>query len=406
MSAWDANELERRTAARLSVAGFVPALNVVHLETQSEFDVYGIRLQPDAVSRLMVQCSVPSPNATKLMALRGYAWCFGVEACLLVSVHDLHEDQQALAELAQITVLSEEQGADFAATTLHGIPLSAHTTLTPREEAIARFLRCMAWLRRIALDCRRQNPTCEQVVQTWRQLDGIALLPDPFERLCALYEIHGSNRRLAEECALSEGLATTGRDALKQAYAYNQGTYTQSALAVQTLNRIHTIITLAECACLVAGGRQVPPVVYSASSNAADEIVEFSRHPARHLLAWFVFEFLYGWGGFWQEFNIDPFREDIAQCIGASPEQVDEMIALINRVFGTQQGGEFVVSAGWSETRWRNLTLLPYFAKGIGVRRIEDESGLTFDDTPWREWKISSLDLERDLRQWETSHPG
>jgi hypothetical protein len=70
MSMWEGKELERRTTARVAGMGFVPAINVVHRGTQSEFDMYAFLPHQDGFKRLMVQCTTASPDATKVAALR------------------------------------------------------------------------------------------------------------------------------------------------------------------------------------------------------------------------------------------------------------------------------------------------------------------------------------------------
>jgi hypothetical protein len=228
----------------------------------------------------------------------------------------------------------------------------------------------------------------------WKDLDGVPLLTDPFERLEQLYEIHWSVPKLAEECALGEGLATTGREALKRAYAYGDGTYTQSALAAQTLNRAYTLVSLCECACLVASGEQVPGALDAQSGRRGPIIRSLAERPHPHLLGPFVFELLCGWGGFWPLGVEQPFKETIASTIGAGPAQVDDLLGFINSLFRSAGMGNFVKEVEYRGVKWRNMLLLPYFAKGIGVRRIESEARQEITWAPWVDWKDDSLRLE------------
>lgn len=84
MARWEGPELERRTAARLFTAGFVPVLNVRHQQTNCEFDIYAFHPKPKGVSRVLVQCSTQLRNH-KVAELDAYARAFGLDAKVFVS---------------------------------------------------------------------------------------------------------------------------------------------------------------------------------------------------------------------------------------------------------------------------------------------------------------------------------
>ena len=173
---WEANELERRTAARVAGIGFVPAVNVVHRETQSEFDVYAFLPQEGGFERLMVQCTTSAPDNDKLSALKTYAGSFHANHCVFVTTRKPHETKERLAQIHGVDLVSESEHAERHRCTISGRTLDVHADLTAREEAIVQFLRGIAWLRRVALDRREDSPEAEQVVQTWNALDEVWLM--------------------------------------------------------------------------------------------------------------------------------------------------------------------------------------------------------------------------------------
>ncbi len=400
---WEARELERRTAARVAAAGFAPALNVIHADTQSEFDVYAFLPQQAGFRRLMVQCSLGPPSSEKLSALKANADSFGADYALYVTAGVPHQTQMNLAEVHGVKLLSESAASDLATADVAGATIDAQRPLSLREEFIVRFLRCLARLRRLALDYRDASPACKKLVGVWNSLDQVSLIHDPFERLATLYEIHFGAPKLAEECALAEGLGPTGMRALKQAYAYNRGTYTQTALAVQTLNRVHTLIAFCECACLLAQGAALPSLLADERGRRGPLAQWLSGLPAPHRLAIVAFEFVYGWGGLWRAMAAT-VRDRIAEAVGITPEEVDDMRGYVDHLFRDEGMGSFIKQVRYLEAEWESLALLPYFSKGIGVRRLEMETGVQLVGDPWSRWKKARIELGTECEQYERGH--
>jgi len=395
---WQANELERRTAARLATAGFVPFINVKDPGTRSEFDIYAFLPRADGVERLLVQCSYPAPNSQKLAALRGYAEIFGAPYTLFVTCGKPHDDQIELARKFKVVLLSEAGDANMGCGVVAERKLDVVAPLSCREKAIVSYLRCVAWLRRVAYGKRHTCGECETTVSVWNKLDQVPLTRDPFERLCTLYDLHFSFPTLSQECASAESLAPTPRGALKEAYAYGKGTFTQSALAAQTHNRVQTLMALSECACLLAGGATLPSSLHDRRSKF---IRELAQRPFRHLLGLFAFLLVHEWGGFWHNENEAAVKERIASHVGVAEQDIDQMIEFANRLFpGDGQPG-FMAHVRYSTAEWDNIVLLPYFAKGIGLRRVECGSKIKFTVFPWADWKSSSERLEAKCKAYE-----
>ena len=402
MSMWDGRELERRTAARVAKAGFAPAINVIHADTRSEFDVYAFLPQPASLERLMVQCSVPRPNHEKLSALKGNASTFGADHMLYVTESMPHQDQCTLADTHGIELITED-GAGRGTASIAGTTIDVQATPTVREAAIRTHLQCLSWLRRVALDARSSSSACAALVDIWNRLNGVSLIEDPFERLLELYEIHYAAPKLAENCAVAEGLASTGRAALKRAYAYNGGSYTQSALAVQTLNRTHTLIAFCECACLVALGHAVPQALDDPVGRRGALLRWLAQRPSRHKLGIVAFEFVYGWGGLWSISGVD-CAPHIANAVGISVADLHSMRGCVDHLLRSQGMGTFIKPVSYRTNEWEALALLPFYAKGIGIRRLELETGQQFNTETCMNWKQAFDHLRTECQQYETAH--
>ncbi len=402
MAEWEGRELERRTAARMATAGFVPVLNVRHAEFNQEFDIYAFSPHEDGVRRILAQCTTAPPDSQKIAALCGWARSFHVDDALFVTSRNPHDNQANVAAFQRITLLSEHPDSTFHEAIIDNRTLRVGAALSARENAIVRFLRGMSSLRRVSLDRRSQCDEAKRVAGVWAKLDEVALEADPFARLERLYSIHFKHSRLAEQCALAEGLGDSGGKALKAAYAYGRGTFTQSALAVQTLNRVHTLIALCECSCLVSAGVTIPDD-YS-RGRTGPLIQSLSVRPFRHLLGMFAFELVYGWGGMWPEAYEQRFMEHFGQNIGASPNELRWLIEFVNDLFCTAGHEGFILRPPWHGMGWYNVLLLPFFAKGIGVRRLESELGVALSGWPWDAWRRASYEAEKRCRQYEQSH--
>ncbi len=388
----------------MAAAGLVPALNVKDADTQSEFDIYAFRASPTSVQRVMVQCSHPAPRSEKLSALKGYAPSFGADDCLYVTATKPHPTQSTLAQRLGVALITEDHRSRDSETVIAGCAIDVQAPLSAREEAIIHFLRCLARLRRVALGGRSRHPACETVVNTWNALDGVPLIADPFERIERLYQIHYSAPNLAEDCALSEGLAAEGPPALKQAYAYNGGTYTQSALALQTLNRVQTLISLCECACQVSAGAVVPDFLDQEGGRRGPIIRSLAQKPYRHLLGAFAFEFVFGWGGFWPAQCETEVKSGIAAALGCPCPGVDLLVQYVDSLYKTEGMGQFVKRVGYGDVWWHNMLLLPFFAKGIGLLRIQDEGGSAPSGSPWDEWRADVLRRAGECELYERDH--
>jgi len=400
---WDANELERRTAARVAGMGFIPAVNVVHRETQSEFDVYAFMPKEGGFERLMVQCTISSPSADKLSALKAYANSFHANHAVFITATKPHRTKERLAEKVGVELLSEAKYASKHSCIISGRTLDVRAELSVRERAILQFLRGIAWLRRVAFDCRQASPEAEQVVETWNALDEVSLIPDPFQRLQQLYEIHFDEPQLSQKCAGAEGLADDPYDALWNALVLGEGSYTHSALAAQTLNRAHTLITFSECACRVAEGESVPKYLDDPRGRRGKLIRALADRRRRHAFAVVAFDFIYGWGGLWsaQEESIDG---DLARLAHVTVEHVADACSRMDTLLRDEGMREFTKPFESMGATWESFALLPYFAKGIGAKRFYAEKGIRLVGRPWFAWQVASSEHEQACERYEKEH--
>lgn len=402
MSMWDGRELERRTTARVAGTGFVPAVNVVHRATQSEFDVYAFLPQQGGFRRLMVQCTTAFPDATKVAALKGYAATFHADHAVFVTTRKPHATVAASAATHGVHLLSEDANASTHSCTIDGVQLDVRAPLTPREEAICQFLRGIAWLRRVALEHRHNSAEAKQVVDTWGELDEVFLTADPFVRLQKLYDIHNAEPALAQKCAAAENLADTPYKALGRAMVYGEGTYSQSALAAQTMNRAYTLITFAECACAVTEGAAIPDYLDDPRGRRGRLIRALSDRDSRMAFATVAFDFIHGWGGLWsaEGHSIAP---ELAALAGVSEAAIDDARSRIDTLLRDAGMEVFIKSFDEDYGAWECFALLPYFSKGIGVRRLT-ALGAQLDGWLYQNWSLASCGHEAECRTYEEAH--
>lgn len=400
---WEPNELERRTAARVAGIGFVPALNVMHWATGSEFDVYAFLPHEDTFDRLMVQCTTSAPDADKIRALKTCALDFGANHWVFVTTRKPHETKAAMAEWHGIELLSESGHAAKHQCEIAGRVLDVHKRLTPREWAICHFLRGIAWLRRVALESREKSAEAKQVVSTWNALDEVFLTSDPYRRLQMLYDLHYEEPALAQRCAGAEGLAATAHRGLWNAMVLGDGTYTQSALAVQTINRAHTLITLAECACRTAQGEAVPDYLDHPEGRRGKLIRDLADKRGRAAFAVVAFELVYGWGGLWsaEGSSIVP---DLAAIAEVDEADINDARTRIDTLLRDAGMGEFIKDFSPDYARWECLALLPYFSKGVGVSRFRAEHGLGLDGKPFAGWLEAAVQHADQCKAYEQNH--
>jgi len=128
-----------------------------------------------------------------------------------------------------------------------------------------------------------------------------------------------------------------------------------------------------------------------------------AQQSARHKLAEAAFDFVYGWGGLWSKDGVS-IAEPLAASTGVTPEEVLQMKGCISRLFRAEGMGEFIKAVNVPGASWEALILLPYFAKGVGVRRFEAETGLRFGSQPWQGWKDASRVLEQECKAYEQCH--
>lgn len=406
MAIWDGAELERRTAARMSTAGLVPVLNVVHDETSQEFDIYAFHPRPDGISRVLVQCTTSRPDSGKLTTLRGWADSLSVEHRLFVTGSNPHETQERVADFQGTHFLSEHPDSALHSVTVDECMIDICRPLSLRERLAIGFCRGMSHLRRVALQSRTRHECAEEVVAVWNELDRVTPMRDPFERLDRLYSIHGEHGDLSARCAVAERLGDESDDpllALKAAYAGNRGTYTQAAMATQTINRMHTFISLCECACLVAGGAQVPSHLMQ-SGRAGRLVASLSNRPFRHLLGMFVWELLHCWGGMWPAADEALFRRVISDDIGATPQDVDWMVTYCNSFLRSAGQEGYITRVPWQGKEWSNVLLLPYFVKGLGVLRVEALKQARLGRYPWGNWRDDCIRCVQECKKWEREH--
>jgi len=401
MSMWDGSELERRTAARVAATGFIPATNVKHSSTQSEFDVYAFLPQEGGFRRLMVQCTTASVHADKLSALKAYADSFHADDAVFVTGKKPHETLDRLAQFHGVHLLSEHTDATTSSCSIADRRLDVQAELTDREEAICAFLRGIAWLHRVALEHRDDSVWAEKVVETWNALDEVFLIPDPFQRLQRLYDIHTDEPELARKCAAAERLADTPYNALFRAMVHGDGTYSQSALAVQTLNRTHTLITFAECACAAAEGAAIPGYLDDPRGRRGPLIRSLADRDSRMAFATAAFEFIYGWGGLWSA-DGHSIAPELAALAGVSVADIRDARRRIDTLLRDAGMNEFIKSFDPDYGSWECFALLPYFSKGIGVHRFA--LGGAALDWPFSAWRDAAREHAECCREYETSH--
>lgn len=400
MSTWEDNELERRTAARVAGMGFIPAVNVTHRETDSEFDVYAFLPQEDGFDRLMVQCTTASPSPDKVRALKTCAQDFGANHWVFITTRKPHESQLQMAEFHDIEWLSESERADNHSATIAGRKLDVRAPLSAREKAISRFLRGISWLRRVAYEDREESCEAESVVQTWNALDQIFLIPDAFERLQNLYDIHNSRPRLSQACAARENLGPDPETALWNAMVYGVGRYTQSALAAQTTNRVFTLVTFAECACRVAAGDTIPAYLDDPRGRRGPLIRALAERSARHAFATAAFDFIYAWGGLWSASGIS-IASALAELCGTTLTSIRDARGRIETLLRDAGMEKVIEDFDKDYGKWECMKLLPYFTKGIGVRRFREEGMAALDGWLWDGWANESIKFEEECKNWE-----
>ncbi|MCE5238390.1 hypothetical protein LLH23_07835 [bacterium] len=405
MSKFDSNDLERRTAARLSSAGFVPVLNVIHRGSNSEFDIYAYHPHPDSVHRLMVQCTTSSPGNEKMAALKGNAISFDCQHWMFVTRRKPHPTKLSLAE-AHGTVLLEERG-DICSGTVDDCLIDLAPPPTDREMLITSAMMGFAYLRQEARSpslpprTDRARDAVSRVDELWKRLEEVPLTTDPFRRLEALYGIYESAPEISADCAEAEDLADDRYKALFEAFAKGRGSVTQCALALQTLNRLQTIVALCECACLVSDADI--PSDFQFGGKISNLIRSLRSEKYRHLLARFAFELLYAWGGMWLDEHADVFWNRIANDVGVKVAEAQRIKEFLNRLFQSI-GVSFIRPVESGGVTWHNLYLLPYFIKGVGIRRMERELSCTFDRSPCSQWRNCSVAYEGKCRAWEEKH--
>ena len=263
------------------------------------------------------------------------------------------------------------------------------------------------------------------VKKTYNGIAGSILQANPFERAEILYQAHFAHPALSMDCAEEEQLggAPTSyesreeyrRECLRKAFVEGCGTYTQTALMVQTLNRLYTLVTLAECA--------VSPV-----ERAASEIVHstprwlalvdwLSEQPLRQHLAPFFCHLLFVLGGFLPEIAKQEIHNEAAARLGCPPADIAKLIALADDLFRRYDpqagvGRSFIACLEYYGFKWESWKLLPYFLKGIGSRHIRNELGLDMtrrasDPLARRavlQWEKAADRLEAECETWEKSH--
>lgn len=406
MAQWEGPELERRTAVRLFSAGFVPVLNVRHQATNSEFDVYAYHAHEDCVTSVLVACST-TLKANKLYQLDSQARVFDLDHKLFVSEPSPGEDQTELLKMMDgLAFVSEDPNCGCDTAEIDGCVIDVQCELSPREQLMMMSLRVQSHLHdRVRSKEARGNELAERIKWTWYNIECAGSISCPFKRLAELYDIHFRNPCLSADCALTEKLHPSDKfAALKKAYAENEGHYTQSALACQTLNRTLTLITLSECACRVNGGMPLPetflnPDRESKEGRVIPLIKWMSEQPFLHKFGRFAFALLHGWGGMSISDYNDVWRQVLADDVGCEPVEIDTMIEFADHLIvrSGQQDGYFKKNIAYYDNVWSNVLLMPYYQKGIGVLRFAAEE-CDVDLSFWSQWSEDVIRLDREAR--------
>jgi hypothetical protein len=114
-----------------------------------------------------------------------------------------------------------------------------------------------------------------------------------------------------------------------------------------------------------------------------------------------------GWGGL-LAVSDKGLREHlgprIAKAVEVAPRDIADLTEFVNRVFRDLGMGRVIKAVNWYDASWESFYLLPFFAKGIGVKRLAAEGVAIPPTRPWTDWLNEADKLERQCRAWEEAH--
>ncbi len=401
-------DLERYAAAyAYDEWRFVPIVNAIDL---IEADAYLIRFDRPGVKRGLIECKCHAPDLKELSNLRGDAFGLDAEESWLFTLNEPAEDAKRWASASHLGVGIRVVGSNC------GGP----QTLSHRGRAVLRTLRCFAQLKRLvpgrprARRARDAEPTAVTALRKTQHLVcGSMLTYDTLQRASQLYGVHHNHRFLAEDCAWQERVPddqgrppNNKRRAVKNAYMLGGGTYTQTALMVQTLNRLYTLFTLAECAEEKAQGRirdgdiSVPRWPEIAGWLADNDL--------RPFVAPVMFHFIFVLGGLIPLAHEQAIYADIEDATECPSEKIGDVFQLVNSLYRCMQrqrddSMEWVVPLTMDRLELRTHKLLPYFLKGIGVQYLREALDIELPDDPVRPWEDKARELEEQCIEAEAS---
>ena len=401
MSMWTGRELERGVAAKMTEAGCVCLLNPKEDQTQVEMDIYALRFSPAAVRRAIVECKTGRFGNNDILALAGLLQRHPVDQLVLAARREPHKDQAATCRTYGVELIVADRDSSRSARSIIGTPVDLAEPLGYVGKAVRSTHRCISALERIALD--RTPPTeLSQMTGAMRQrVTSTILTHDPIRRLTELFAIHNESPRLSQECAWEEQLGPNRELSLKYAYGFNRGTYTQTALMLQTLNRVFAVVAAAEAA--IEGLFENVEIDVSALPPRTLPIIEWlSKQDFRDVVGPFLYQVVFVFGGFWPLAYQNEVWSALGDNIGADPSIVPRLVQMVNHLFRAVNRPAFR-EVPYQGLEWTNFTLCPFALKGIGCRSLQ-ALGCVLKHAEYDKWLKAADDLEEKCRQYEKAH--
>jgi len=403
---WEARELERLTAAKLAEAGIVALLGPRDPDTQAEIDVYALRFGPDSVMKALVECKTASPSNRDIEAINGLLPGYAGDEAVLVTGRGAHGDQIELAKKIGVKLVSTGGYAELDKKSILECDLDFASPLRELGCAVRSTYRCIGALERQARRHAEQGIIeAQKVVDTYSKVVNTILTRDPIKRASDLYELHFANQRLPQECAWAERLGPTPEKALQQAYAYGKGTYTQSALMAQTLNRCFTVAAIAERACAGSGGG-IWHAMWETSATppkAAGIWWWLSEQAFKEFVGPFMFYLVFVFGGFWPTDVEQLVFQQFHRLTGAPISAIESIIGMINDIFSTEGTDAITQVNNYPGYPWKNLILCPYPLKGVGCRFMRSLE-INVRESLCRRWERSLGNVEDECEEYERAH--
>jgi len=375
--------------------------------------VYCLWFTSGGVRRGLVECKSSPPSPSEVSQIVGLAKQLRAKRAWLVTTRPVDDRTASWAADGQVDVR------------VVGQKYRSPDRLTPGGRAVMRTLRGFAHLERLGRSAKEhgRGASVSALRKVLHLVTGSMLDFDLIQRAKLLYETHRENHVLAERCAYEERLAGSlpgartasalkayKAKALWNAMVLNAGTYTQSALMGQMLNRVYTLITLAECAEEVAAGSVAKSdVVVPRWSPIARWL---SDGDLRRLLGSVLYHFVFVLGCFIPLEFKDAVYEDIGSSTGCPVDRIDDVFSLANSVFRcmarSREGSvDFILDLPIAEDkpfRWKTMILVPYFLKGVGVGYYDEKLGLQLEHDYPQRWRQAAERAEAQC--YKEEQPG